>query len=274
MLRLKVITMENKKIDDIKKLAHSINKSLNIFEGYIPKKTDDKIGEALFWREIVNVYGIFSDCDRTQIKERENLFNLFLEFSLIDAEKKGTVFRFYKDISDLRGWFCHNNNIDLYFPEQKKNSITKLINNVFSLSSNKPNSLEDISEKDWQIMNFCIHARFTEYLDILFEALQNWKNSPNKEIIDQQWCIIFSRALYRDQELINNVLAELYKYQLVDKGKRIENISGGVAYFKQILTDGEYSEEDILLVVKQINEKSISSNVIIIQSLERFQLEL
>lgn len=269
-----MIIMVNKKISDIRKLAHTINKSLNIFEGYIPKSTDNKNGEVLFWREIVNVYGIFFDCDRTQLKEKNNLFNLFLKFSLINEEEKNCVYKFYKDISDLRGWFCHNNNIDLYFPEQKKNSIIKIISNVFSLKTNKPYSLEDITDKDWLIMNCHIHNRFDEYLIILSNALENWKNSPDKQIIDHEWCTIFSSALFKDQELKNNVLAELYKYQLIDRGKKIENISGGIAYFNQILTNEKYSEEDILAVLKQINEKSISSNRIILLSMKRFQLEI
>ena len=68
--------MQTQKINEIKKLAHKIDPRINLFEGYFPKETEDYTGELLFWRQVVTLYGTFADCDRSQLKEKNNLLRL------------------------------------------------------------------------------------------------------------------------------------------------------------------------------------------------------
>ena len=61
--------MKKQKIKKIRKLAHSIDSRINLFEGLVSKETSTYKGELLFWRQIVNMYGLFAECDRVQVKE-------------------------------------------------------------------------------------------------------------------------------------------------------------------------------------------------------------
>ena len=51
--------MKKQKIKKIRKLAHSIDSRINLFEGLVSKETSTYKGELLFWRQIVNMYGLF-----------------------------------------------------------------------------------------------------------------------------------------------------------------------------------------------------------------------
>ena len=46
---------DEERIEQIKALAHKINGSVNLFQGYCPKVTDNKNGENLFWRKVVSL---------------------------------------------------------------------------------------------------------------------------------------------------------------------------------------------------------------------------
>lgn len=50
---------DSKRIEQIKALAHKINGSVNLFQGYCPKAIANKNGEILFWRKVVSIYGLF-----------------------------------------------------------------------------------------------------------------------------------------------------------------------------------------------------------------------
>lgn len=76
--------MKKQKIKKIRKLAHSIDSRINLFEGLVSKETSTYKGELLFWRQIVNMYGLFADCDRVQVKEKHNLIELMKRYSQKD----------------------------------------------------------------------------------------------------------------------------------------------------------------------------------------------
>ena len=50
--------MKEKKIEKIRKLANSIDPTINLFEGFVSKETSTYKGELLFWRRIVSIYVI------------------------------------------------------------------------------------------------------------------------------------------------------------------------------------------------------------------------
>ena len=73
--------MQEQKIKEIRKLAHSIDIRINLFEGFTPKKTDIYNGEILFWRYIINIYGLFADCIRALIKNNTFFIDLIYKYT-------------------------------------------------------------------------------------------------------------------------------------------------------------------------------------------------
>lgn len=112
--------MYNQKVEDIKRLAHDIDVRINLFESYSPKVTESYRGEMLFWRQTMNLYGLFADCDRVQLKESKNLIDLMSRYSLIESEDYDNARLFWSDVSDVRKWFCHNNEDSLYYASVRK----------------------------------------------------------------------------------------------------------------------------------------------------------
>ncbi len=265
---------DNERIEQIKALAHKINGSINLFQGYFPKATVSKNGENLFWREVVSIYGLLCDCDRVQIKTKNNLFSLFYEHSLIEKKQYDDVKGFFNDISNLRGWFCHNNNLKMYFSQKRAKEIRRFISNAFMISTRKPSGIDDISDKDWQLMIFYIKAEYDNYLDVLEQGLKNWGKSSEKEQIDDEWYVIFAEALFDDMQLRDNVLANICQYQILDQGLEVRNIGAVLAGYKQQLKDAGYSVGDIKGVVQRCKEHALSSEEIIMKSIERIELQI
>lgn len=265
---------DNKRIEQIRALAHKINGSVNLFEGYCPKEIVNKKGENLFWRKVVNIYGLLCDCDRVQIKAKNNLFSLFYDYSLIDYKQYNDVKDFFNDISNLRGWFCHNSNPKLYFAQKKEKEIKRLINNALIISSQKPDGIEDMSDEEWKLMIFYIQSRYNNYLDVLQQGLENWKNSSEKEQIEDKWYVIFAETLFEDLELRDNVLANICQYQILNQGLHVKGIGTILAGYRQQLKDADYSVEDIKRVVQRCKEQSLSSEEIIMKSIERIELQI
>ena len=273
-MQVEEIMEDKERIEQIRTLAHKVNGSVNLFQGYCPKAAVNRKGENLFWRKVVSIYGLFCDCDRVQIKAKHNLFSLFYEYALIDRKQYGNVKSFFHDISDLRGWFCHNNDSELYFAQKREKAIERLIGSAFTISSGKPRGIDDITDKDWPLMFFYIQAGFENYLDVLEQGLRNWGNSSEKEQIDTEWYKIFSEALFDDRELRNNVLANICQYQMLEQGLEVSNIGAVLAGYDQQLTDADYSVEDIEKVVQGCKEHILSSEEIIMKSLERIKLHI
>ena len=265
---------DSKRIEQIKALAHKINGSVNLFQGYCPKAIANKNGEILFWRKVVSIYGLFCDCDRVQIKTKNNLFSLFYDYSLIDNKQYKDVIGFFNDISNLRGWFCHNSNPKLYFAQKKEKEIKRLINNALTISSRKPDGIENISDEEWKLMIFYIQTRYNNYLDVLQQGLENWKNSSEKEQINDKWYVIFAEALFEDLELRDNVLANICQYQMLNQGLQVRGIGTILAGYRHQLKDANYSVEDIKRVVEGCKEHSLSSEEIIMKSIERIELQI
>ena len=206
--------MKTKKIQEIKALAKEIDVRINLFEGYAPKEIASYNGELLFWRQIVNVYGLLADCDRVQIKEQHNLLELMQRYSLIERADYDRARLFWQNISDLRKWFCHNNDPNLYYKRHQGFIIKRYLSSAFILSSNKPEKIEEVQKKDWEILAFDIESRSDDYLDILKKGFQSWKDSEYFDDLINEWISIFSAALFADKELIHNVLADLAEYNI------------------------------------------------------------
>lgn len=251
--------MQNQTIQEIKKLAHNVDVRINLFEGYSPKETKSYKDELLFWRKVVNLYGLFADCDRVQIKEKKNLIDLMNRYSLIKKKDYNMAMQFWNDVSELRKWFCHNNNDSLYYAALRKRKIRKYLDSAFIISTNKPERIEDIQQKDWSILIFDLDRRFEEYLNILKNGLIAWENSEYASELADEWVSIFAKALFFDKELIQNVLADIAMYE--KKNQNIYNMSVSVltnSYVKK-LEEGGFSVKEIEDELKQ-NSVSVRTN--------------
>lgn len=237
--------MDITRINGIKDKAHQIDYSINLFEGFTPKCTLGKTGESLFWRQVVSIYGIFCDCDLVQIKSKDNLFAILYNADLISKEERDEIYAFYYTISNLRGWFCHNNNVDFYYALNRYRNIKKTLDDSFLIATSKPNNLDEVQKKDWNLLSFNIISRFEKYLNILENALQKWDDSESKNEIVYEWQEKYAKTLYCDRELIDNVLADLYCFQLQNMGRKITQVSGGVKSYKLILKNAGFSYNDI-----------------------------
>ena len=140
--------MQKKKIEEIRRLAQDIDPRINLFDGYTPKKTESYKEELLFWRQIVSLYGLFADSDRIQVKEKKNLITLMKDYCLIEDLDYKMAVRFWNDISEIRKWFCHNNDISLYYVKRRHETIGKYLDSAFTIYTNKPKGIEDIQQKD------------------------------------------------------------------------------------------------------------------------------
>lgn len=263
--------MQNQKIQEIIKIAHEIDCRINLFEGYTPKETETYKGELLFWRQVVNLYGLFADCDRVQVKEKRNLLDLMNRYSLIERADYDMAKGFWNDVSEIRKWFCHNNDNALYYSGIRVRKIKEYLNRAFVLSSNKPEKIEDIVQKDWSILTFDMERRFDEYLNIIKKGLLSWQNSNDFEDLMDEWIELFANALFSDKELIQNVLADIASYEKKNQGINMSVSLLVNSYYKQ-LESGGFSEKDIEEVLKQ-NIGIIKSNKdIVLESIRNSNL--
>lgn len=256
--------MDEQKIETLKKMAHEIDPRINLFEGFAPKKLEGKKGETLFWRQIVNIYGLFADCDRVQVKEKSNLFELFTRYDLIERSEYDDILKFWNDVSELRKWFCHNNDETLFYMSSRKVRIKKYLNNAFVLVSSKPTTIEEISQNDWGILNFNIQSRFDNYLQIIEKALNAWKKSDDLVDLVDEWITIQSKALFSDKELIQNALAEIAEYEKKNNGISNMNTPQLANAFIKQLEVGGFSSKNIEDAMKG-NSTQIRSNKEIVQ---------
>jgi len=263
--------MFNKRIEEVQKIAHRIECRINLFDGYSPKETETHSGEIKFWRHIVNLYGLFADCDRVQIKESKNLIELMLRFGLIEREEYEFSLRFWQYISDMRKWFCHNNDNSLYYAQKRANSIKKHLEAVFCIATVKPEKIEDIQPKEWAMLSSDVERRFEQYLGILKRGLLAWDASEQKEVILGEWISMFANALYGDKELIRNVLADIAEYEKRDKGLILKVSSMLKGYYTQ-LEDGGFSEEDIEDTLKAMSSQIHTNQEIILISIRNSNL--
>lgn len=264
--------MQKKKIVEIQNLAHGIDCRINLFQGFSPKEADSDKGELLFWKQVVTLYGLFADCDRFQVKEKKNLIELMKRYSLIEKEDYDIALKFWRDVSELRKWFCHNNDVSLYYAKNRERNIKNYLNRVFLLASNKPQEFKDILPKDWTLLTYDLDRRFLEYLQILEKGLLAWKESNDlKEIIDE-WIVILANALFTDKELIQNVLVEIAIYEKNDE--KICNMSTSHLvnfYFKQ-LESLDFSVRDVENELKRENTIIRTNKEIMLECIRNIRL--
>lgn len=259
--------MKEQKIQKIRKLAHSIDPRINLFEGFISKETSKYKGELLFWRQIVNIYGLFADCDRVQVKEKRNLIELMKRFNFLNRDEYKNIKNFWNDVSELRKWFCHNNDDTLYYPAIRKSKIEKYLDQVIVLETNKPATIDSLQQKEWDFLNFNINSRFDEYLNLMEKAFILWQKSPDKEDLISEWVEIQSKALFSDKELIKNVLAEIAKYEILNQGLRNTTPSNMARVYYNQLEKGGYSQKNIAdemergATLKRTNKEIIQDSI-------------
>ena len=235
--------MQTQKINEIKKLAHKIDRRINLFEGYFPKETEDYTGELLFWRQVVTLYGTFADCDRSQLKEKNNLMKLMFRFQLIERVDYEAAIKFWEDVSELRKWFCHNNDVSLFYARKRQNKIKNYLNTVFLFASQKPEKFEDMQSKDWDILTSDLDRRFQEYLDCLKTGLIAWSTSDESGKLIDNWICILANGLFSDKELIRNILADIATYNKKDQNIICMSVSQlSNSYFKQLESDNFSSD--------------------------------
>ena len=264
--------MQEQKINVIQSLAHSIDSRLNLFDGYSPKKTDSYKGEVLFWRQVVTLYGLFADCSRVQIKEKKNLFELMNRYALIDRTDYDLARKFWNDVSEVRKWFCHNNDMSLYYARNRENKIKNYLSTAFSVSSNKPERIEDIQLKDWNLLTSDFERRFQSFLDILEKGLLAWKVSNDSDNLLTEWLTMFSASLFVNKELIQNVLIELAVFE--KRNQNIRNMSDvqlANSYYKQLELNG-FSAQHIEAELKRENVRRRTNKEIIMDCIRNSQL--
>ena len=161
------VIMYSELLEEISKLAHEIDCRINLFQGYSPKKTVTYKGELLFWRQVVNIYGLFADSDRSQLKDKQNLIKLMMQYNLIERDDYRFAKKFWITVSEFRKWLCHNNDKSLYYVKDMEKKIQTYLVYSFSISSNKPKYINDLKQDDWQILAFNIDAEFQRYLQIV-----------------------------------------------------------------------------------------------------------
>lgn len=257
------------KINEIVETAHRIYKSLNLFERYMPKKTEGKTQEALFWRDVVNMYGLFCDCDRIQIKEKENLFSLFKKYSLINKMQYQSVREFYDIISALRAWFCHNYDQERYYSHKTEIMLQQFLKETSVLEGVSQNP----EEIDWVSADAHIRNRFEEYLDILAEALKKIEVSSSREEIKKEWCELYAKALFHDRELLNNVLAENYEYYCRDLCIPLRRLGENIKKMRQRLEENGYSYEDILKSIWEYEDQTVAASELVRDSIRKYDFE-
>lgn len=264
--------MQKQRIEELKKLAHSVDARINLFEGFTPKETEPYKGELLFWRQVVSIYGLFADCDRVQVKEKNNLIKLMNRYSLIEKADCDLAIKLWDDVSELRKWFCHNNDNSLYYAATRQEKIKDYLNSAFVISTNKPNRIDEIQQKDWNILTFNLDSRFEAYLDILKKGFSAWKKSQCASDLIEDWILIFSKSLFSDGELIRNVLADIATYEKLNQ--RIFNISTSQlanSYFMQ-LEAGGFSVNDITDELRRNSSDIRMNKEIILESIRNSHL--
>lgn len=263
--------MQNQKIEEICCLAHRIDPRINLFQGFFPKETEQYKGELLFWRQVVSLYGLFADSDRVLVKEKRNLLNLMKRYDLIEREDYENGLKLWNVISELRKWFCYNNDTSLYYADKREKKISDYLDFTFLIATNKPKKIEDVQARGWEILTFDIESRFETYLEILRKGLSAWKDSDYKSELLDEWIVIYAGSLFADKELIQNVLADIARFEKMNQG--IINLSVpqlAMVYYRQ-LEDSGFSEKNIEKELRN-NNSEMTSKEIIMESIRKSQL--
>lgn len=260
--------MQEQKIKEIRKLAHSIDVRINLFEGFTPKETEKYEGELLFWRYIVNIYGLFADCDRAQIKDKPCMMELMSRYSLISKEEYKQVVQFWNDISNIRKWFCHNNDETLYYVQIRKKHLTQYLDNIFLIASNKPKGIQQVQDREWDMLTADIERRFEQYLLILEKGLKTWENSKDKNDLSEEWVELFSKTLFQDKELIQNIIADIACYEQINQGLK-SNITRLTKVLYAQIEEAGFSPLQIKKVLHDGNKQIRSNQEIVYESLRQ-----
>ncbi|EIC95306.1 hypothetical protein HMPREF9970_0510 [Lachnoanaerobaculum saburreum F0468] len=259
--------MNTKRISEIQKNAKKIDCRINLFEGFCPKRTENSSGESLFWRNVVNIYGLLADCDSIQIKREPNLFWLMNKYSFIARDDLDFVKDFWNNISALRKCFCHNTDISLYYQKRNLKKIEKFLDEVFIISTQKPKTIDEIESKHWSLVNADIDRKFDEYLNIMNRGFLKWDKSDDKVMVVDEWIDMVSEALFKDTELVSNIKADLAEYSI--RNFRLDTtVKWYISIINGALEKNCFSYQDIKTFIKGL-KNSMSNREILLEVIKQ-----
>lgn len=259
--------MNTKRISEIQNNAKKIDCRINLFEGFCPKRTENSSGEGLFWRNVVNIYGLLADCDSIQIKIKQNLFLLMYKYSFITEDELRFVKKFWTNISALRKCFCHNTNVSLYYQKKNLEQVDKFLNDAFILSTQKPKTIDEIESKHWSLVNDDIDRKFDEYLNIMNGGFLKWDKFYDKVMVVDEWIDMVSEALFKDTELVSNIKADLAEYNI--RNDRLDTtVKLYIPIINGALEKNGFSYQDIKTFLKGL-KNSMSNRDILLEVIKQ-----
>lgn len=262
--------MKTNSISEIQEIAQRIDYRINLFDGFYPKNISYAKNESLFWREIVSIYGLFADCDSIQIRDKSNLFGLLCQYSFISKEDYDIVRSFWRDISALRKWFCHNTDSKLYYQKNNLKRIENFLDKAFVISTEKPKTLEQMQDNQWPILVADIDRRWEEYFEILKRGLVAWENSELKLEAVGEWVERFSKTLFENTELKENVLADMALFEIRNFGIDT-SIKLRLHEIDEDLKEKGFSSENINKFIKEM-KTPMSNRDIMYETLRHIRL--
>lgn len=260
--------MNKNKLKEIQSNAKKIDCRINLFDGFCPKETKKSCGESLFWRYIVNIYGLLVDCDRMQIKSSPTLWRLLYSHSFISKDDLDFAKKFTDDITSVRKCFCHNTNTCLFYHSEKFEKTKKFLSNTFSPSSVRPKTIDEIQSKDWELLNEKLKMRFEQYLDILNDGLLKWEKSVNKEEVVVEWIKTFSNALFNDTDLISNIIAGIAQYEKINAGPKGNDMQAYKTLIEDELKNASFAPKDINEYITNL-KRSLSNREILYEVIQQ-----
>lgn len=260
------------RIKNIRETALQISKSINILGDYNPKPIEGRAGEALFWCNVTNYYGLLYDSDRIILKSNNNLIKHLKDRGYISEENYRSAVDFYRDVSCLRKVYCHNQVPTFYYDAQKERQVKNIIKKAFIISTSIPDTLHGLNKEQWGLLNAAVERGYDQLLDVLEKGLISWRDSTSCDDEIDEFNRKFAEALFGDNELIDNVLAMKADYLRIDGASNMKT----PILAKQLsncLKEQKYTEGDIYAVLTDLTE-AVSKQEIILQSMKRIVFEV
>lgn len=261
--------------EKLNSMAQQIDQRLYLIAYYCPKIMTDKNIEYTFWCGVTNAYGLFCDCANFHIKMKKNLFKIFVDNGLMLNDDYEIIRTFFYNISALRSYFCHNCSNEFYYSRNHIITINQLIFKQFGLMTNKPEGLSKITEKrQWELLLFWLDNNMNEYVNILIKTLNNLAKFEHKFKVVEEWLSVIAQSHFEDKELLNNVLMDLYSFEIKNFSLKV-NISSYniINEWKQILVNKGFCINDVMEIIEQIQSPALPM-ITIKNALQKYNLSL